>query len=212
LRHLEQQFEQRLTKPEPIAACQPGAGPNDGIPMGKEEELVAARHRIMTDLIVMAVACDQTRVFNMAYSTSAASTNKPGYEKPHHTCTHEEPMDAELGYQPNAHWFALRSFRAWAEFVMAFTKIKEGDGTLLDNVFIQADSDVGYARIHSLDGMAAFTAGRAGGRVKTGLHIDGNAMPSTRIGYTALRVMGVDTPSWGTNSNNTSSEIGEILV
>ena len=212
LRHLEQQFEQRLTKPDPIASCQPGDGPADGIPMGKEEELVAARHRIMTDLMVMAVACDQTRVFNMAYSISAASTIKPGYEKPHHTTTHEEPMDSELGYQPTAHWFALRSFRAWADFVSAFTKIKEGDGTLLDNVFIQADTDVGYARIHSLDGMPAFTAGRAGGRVKTGYHIDGNEMPSTRIGYTAMRVMGVDTPSWGTNTNNVSDPIGEILA
>jgi len=212
LRHLEQQFEQRLTKPEPIAACLPGKGPGDGLAMGKEEELVAARHRLVTDLMVMAIACDQTRVFNMAYSISAASTIKPGYEKPHHTTTHEEPMDEKLGYQPTASWFTRRSMEAWADFVTAFTKIKEGDGTLLDNVLIHATTDVGYARIHSLDGMPAFTAGRAGGRVKTGLHIDGNAMTSTRLGYTAMRVMGVDTPSWGTNSNNTSSEIGEILV
>lgn len=212
LRHLEHQFEQRLTKPDPIAACIPGAGPSDGLPMGKEEELVAARHRIMTDLMVMAIACDQTRVFNMAYSISAASTIKPGYEKPHHTTTHEEPMDGKLGYQPTASWFTRRSMEAWADFVHAFTTIKEGDGTLLDNVLIHATTDVGYARIHSLDGMPAFTAGRAGGRVKTGLHIAGGGMTSARLGYTALRVMGVDTPSWGTNSNNTSSEIGEILA
>ena len=28
----------------------------------------------------------------------------------------------------------------------------------------------------------------------------------------AMRVMGVDRPSWGTNSNNTSKEISEILT
>ena len=38
--------------------------------------LTAERHRMMTDLMVMAVACDQTRVFNMNYS--AASANKIG--------------------------------------------------------------------------------------------------------------------------------------
>ena len=212
LRQLEQQFDQRLTKPEPIEACHPGARPEDEPPMGKDEELVAARHRMMTELMVMAVACDQTRVFNMAYSIAAASTTKPRYEKPHHTTTHEEPEDAILGYQPTASWFTRRSMEAWAEFVDAFTKIKEGDGTLLDNVLIYANTDVGYARVHSLDGLPMFTAGRAGGRVKSGLHIDGGATSGSRLGYTAMRVMGVDTPSWGTNSNNTSKEIGEILV
>jgi hypothetical protein len=44
------------------------------------------------------------------------------------------------------------------------------------------------------------------------LHIDANNTPGTRLGYTALRVMGVDTPSWGVNSNNTSKEITEILT
>ena len=38
------------------------------------------------------------------------------------------------------------------------------------------------------------------------------ASPGTRVGYTALRLMGVDVPSWGNQSNNTSKEIGEILV
>jgi hypothetical protein len=32
------------------------------------------------------------------------------------------------------------------------------------------------------------------------------------MGYTALRVMGVEVPSWGSQSNNTSKEIGEILA
>jgi len=212
LRHLEQQFEQRLKKPEPIAACQPpGSIPGDPA-MGKDEELVAERHRLMTDLMVMAIACDQTRVFNVGYSEARSATIRRGYEKPHHTTTHEEPVDQKLGYQPTASWFTRRAMESWVYFVEAFTKIPEGDGTLLDNVFIYATTDHGYARVHSLDGMPMFTAGRAGGRVKTGLHIDMKGSPGTRLGYTALRLMGVDTPSWGTNSNNTSSEVGEILV
>ncbi|HCX14011.1 MAG TPA: hypothetical protein DGZ24_01685 [Rhodospirillaceae bacterium] len=212
LRHLEKQFAQRLTRPVPIESCRPGQEPTMKLEMGKDAESTGVRARMMTDLMVMAVACDQTRVFNMAYSISAASTTKPGYEKPHHTTTHEEPLDVELGYQPTASWFTRRSMEAWADYVHAFTKIKEGDGTLLDNVLIHATTDVGYARIHSLDGMQAFIAGRAGGRIKTGLHIDGAETSSCRLGYTAMRVMGVDTPSWGTKSNNTSSEIGEILA
>jgi hypothetical protein len=60
--------------------------------------------------------------------------------------------------------------------------------------------------------MPAFIAGRAGGRIKTGLHIDGGGTALTRLGYTAMRVMGLDNPSWGTKSNMTSKEVGEIVV
>jgi hypothetical protein len=212
LRHLEQQFQQRLEKPQPIAACHLPKALEKDPAMGYEAESVAVRHRMMTDLLVMAVACDQTRVFNMAYSAASSTTIKPGYEKPHHTTTHEEPLDQKLGYQPTASWFTRRAMEQWAYFVDAFTKIKEGEGTLLDNVFIMATTDHGYARVHSLDGIPAFTAGRAGGRVKTGLHVDAKGTAGTRLGYTALRLMGVEAPSFGTNSNNTSKELGEILV
>lgn len=212
LRHLEQQFQQRLEKPEPIAACvRPGEIKVDPA-MGQEAEAIMVRHKMMTELLVMALACDQTRVFNMAYTNANSSTIKPGYEKPHHTTTHEEPVDSGLGYQPTASWFTRRAMESWAYFVDAFTKVKEGNGTLLDNVFIMATTDHGYARVHSLDHIPVFTAGRAGGAVRTGLHIDGKGTSGCRVGYTALRLMGVDKPSWGVNSNNTSQEIGEILV
>ncbi len=96
LRHLEQQFDQQLTRPEPIAACHaPPPVPRDP-QMGGDSELVAERHRMLTDLMVMALACDQTRVFNMSYSNASASTVKAGYEKPHHTTTHEERVDDVL--------------------------------------------------------------------------------------------------------------------
>ena len=64
----------------------------------------------MTDLLVMALACDQTRVFNMFYTAAQAITTvKKGYDKTHHTCTHEEGVDPVLGYQPMVDWFTRRS-------------------------------------------------------------------------------------------------------
>ncbi|HWK48700.1 MAG TPA: DUF1552 domain-containing protein [Steroidobacter sp.] len=212
LRQLENQFQQRLTKPEPIAACQaPGKAPVDP-QMSKEVEAVRLRHRMMTELMVMAVACDQTRVFNMGYSAPFSALVRAGYPKPHHTCTHEDPTDPQLGYQPNASWFTRRTMEGWVDFVQAFTKVREGDGTLLDNVLIYATTDVGYAKTHTVDGMPIFTAGRAGGKIKSGLHIDMKGGSPTAVGYTALRLMGVDLPSWGTLSNQTSEVMHEILV
>lgn len=212
LRHIERQFEQQLIKPEPRAACVAPKALTREPAMGGDAELYKARHELMTNLMVMAVACDQTRVFNMNYSAASANTIKAGYEKPHHTTTHEEPVDEKLGYQVNCSWFTRRAMESWAYFVKAFGELKEGDGRLIDNVLIYAVTDHGFARVHSLDGMPAFTAGRAGGKVKTGLHVATQGSTVARLGYTVQRVMGLEIPSWGTRSNTTSKEFGEILV
>jgi hypothetical protein len=100
----------------------------------------------------------------------------------------------------------------WANLVQALAMQKEGAGSVLDNTLVYAHSDVSFAKIHSLESIPMFTAGSAGGKLKTGLHIKGKEDPGTRLGYTALKVMGADVPSWGLKSNTTSSEIGEIVV
>jgi hypothetical protein len=212
LRHLEQQFDHQLTKPKPRAACKAPTALKEDAKSGNEASLVFARHNAMADLLAMAVACDQTRVFNMCYSIGFANTTKPGYDKPHHTCTHEEPSDPTLGYQPNHSWFVRRAMETWAYYVSAFAKIKEGDGTLLDNCLILANTDVSNARIHSLDQIPSFTAGKAGGKVKTGLHIDGKDGKITSLSLTALQIMGLDITTWGTKSNQTNNTIHELLV
>ena len=211
LRDLERRFDLQLTKPDPREACIVLEEP-EILPTGLNADLVAKRHRMMTDLMLMAVACDQTRVFNMFYAHAFSSTIKPGYDKPHHTATHEEAVDAELGYQPNVSWFTRRAMDEWAYYVDALANFKEGDGSLLDNSFIYATTDQSFAKLHAIDGIPMFSAGTAGGRLKTGLHIDGGGSPGCRLGYTAQRLMGLDIESWGDKSNTTSSEIGEILV
>lgn len=211
LRELERQLDRQLEKPEPREACVKPKLPPE-LATGVDFQLVQQRHRLFTDLLVMAIACDQTRVFNATYSKSFSSTTKPGYEKPHHTASHEEPVDPKLGYQPMVSWFLRRGFEEWVYFIEAFAKVKEGDGTLLDNMLIYASTDQSFAKVHSIDGLPMFSAGRAGGKIKTGLHIDGSGTPGTRLGYTLMKTLGVDVPSWGTQSNNTSKEISEILV
>lgn len=211
LRDLERRFDLQLSKPDPIEACRVMGTPED-LPVGLDADLVSKRHRLMTDLMLMAVACDQTRVFNMFTAAPFAGTTQLGYDKPHHTATHEEAVDEKQQCQPHVSWYTRHAMAEWAYFVQAMSKIKEGEGTMLDNVFVYSTTDQSFAKTHSIDGIPMFSAGRAGGRVKTGLHLSGGGTPGARLGYTALRLMGVDVPSWGDQSNNTSSEIGEILV
>lgn len=211
LRDLERRFDLQLQKPEPREACIVTGRPED-LPSGLDAYLVAKRHRMMTDLMLMAIACDQTRVFNMFYASAFSATTKPGYDKPHHTATHEEAVDEKLHCQPNVSWYTRRAMDEWAYYVQALADFREGDGSLLDNSLIYASTDQSFAKIHSIERIPMFSAGRAGGKVRTGLHIDGGGSSGCRLGYTALRLMGLDVPSWGDKSNKTSKEIGEILA
>lgn len=211
VRDLERRFDLQLSKPQPREACIVPDAPGD-LPAGLDADLVSRRHRMMTDLMLMAVACDQTRVFNMFYAAAFSATTKPGYDKPHHTATHEEAVDPTLHYQPNVSWYTQRAMEEWAYFVQALAAIREGDGTLLDNSLVYGTTDQSFAKIHAIDGIPMFTAGSLGGRVRTGLHIDGAGSQGCRLGYTAQRLMGLDISSWGDKSNNTSQEISEILV
>lgn len=211
LRDLERRFDLQLTKPDPRAACVVVDPPED-LPTGLDADLVSKRHRLMTDLMLMAVACDQTRVFNIFYAGAFSATTKPGYDKPHHTATHEEAVVDEQQCQPNVSWFTRRAMDEWAYYVDALANFREGDGSLLDHSFIYATTDQSFAKTHSIEGIPMFSAGTLGGKVKTGLHIDGGGSPGCRLGYTAMQLMGLDVPSWGDQSNKSSNEISEILV
>jgi hypothetical protein len=109
--------------------------------MGLDIGQVRARHRAMTDLLVMALTCNQTKVFNMVYSDSASSLVRKGSERTHHILTHEEPIDPTLGIQPNASWFVNRAIEEWAYFVEAMARTSEGDGSLLDHALVYAHTD-----------------------------------------------------------------------
>jgi hypothetical protein len=130
----------------------------------------------------------------------------------HHTLTHEEPIDETLGYQPQATWFVDRAMEAFAAFIGALAAVNEGDGTLLDHSLVYAHSDTSFAKTHALDNIPVLIAGRAGGRLKTGIHVAGNGDVVSRTGFTAMRVMGVDLEKWGTKSMETSKLVSEILA
>lgn len=211
LRQLETQLEIQATKPPPLEACRVPNAPQDG-PIGIEFPVALANHKAMAEILVMAVACNQTRVFNMLFSQSLSMLRRPGESFTHHTLTHEEPLDPVLGYQRNVAAMNVISMEAWATFLEAFVNVREGAGTLLDNCLIFANSDTNNAHMHALDGVPVMLAGKAGGRVKTGLHIQGHGDPITRVGFTAMQAMGIQIDKWGTLSLETSKPVREVLV
>src|SRR5690606_1037144 len=83
IRELEQRLAVQLDKPPPAAACKgPGAPGADGV-QGVEINVLKKRHQLMVDLAAAAIACDQTRVFNIFYSASLSNTVKEGVTNGH---------------------------------------------------------------------------------------------------------------------------------
>ncbi len=216
VRQLEQMLDVLLSGPPDLPSCRRADDPGPDILEGEvfqnDLDSVNQRHRALADLLVFALACDQTRVFNMIFSSGISELTVPGLNTTHHQLTHDESIDAELGYQPQATQFVLASMEAWADFVERLASVPEGDGTMLDNCLVFANSDLSYAKPDDVRGLPTMIAGSAGGRIAPGMHIRGNTDPVTRVGLTVQQAMGLPIDAWGENSLQTSLPVSEILV
>lgn len=210
LRQLEQQIEVSLRPPD-LEACRRPAQPR-GETIGTELSQAVSTHELMTELLVFALLCDQTRVFNMLFSWGTSELRKAGADTAHHQLTHDESVDPDLGYQPEATSFVLESMNAWATFVRRLADTPEGDGTLLDNCLVLGHSESSFAKSHQVTALPVMVAGRAGGRVRAGVHVRGSGAPVTRVGLTIQQVLGLAVNEWGTGSMRATQAVGEVLV
>jgi hypothetical protein len=212
LRQIEQQMDIQLQKPAPLAACTTGTKPEE-IPTGTDVTMVRANHKLFAQILAHAIACDQTRVMNIAFSDGPSSLRKAGDSTTHHIHTHEDPVDDKLGYQPGAAWFEEQIMLSFAELLETLKGVREGDGTLLDRTVVMALSECGYAKQHSLEGIPIFLAGGKGsGKIKTGLHVRGDGEPGTRVGLTVQQCMGLSVDSWGVGAMRTARPLTELSV
>ena len=211
VRQVENQLAMQLEKPEPLQACTVPAKPQDK-DVANELEDVSQNHEIMVRLLAMALACNQTKVVNVAFNNGASSLTRRGSPTSHHQLTHDEPVDPKLGYQPKATKFVEDIMAQWAIFLKILDGMPEGDGTLLDHMLIVAHSETELASNHNVNNMPIMMAGTASGKIKSGYCVDGKKDTVARIGLTAMQAMGVPIETFGSQSNLTRKPIGELLV
>lgn len=207
LRDLEQKLALELEKPQPLEACdmpKPPAGEHPSLDIKD----IMTTHGLFSRLLAHALACGQTRVFNVTLSTNVVKAGDP---TDYHTYTHQEVDDPKLGYQPTCYWFASQYMEAFRDMVLALDSIHEGDGTLLDRTLMMGCTEHGFAKWHSLKEMPVFTAGSAGGGMKTGMHIAGGGDATSRVGFTCMHALGLPEKSWGTGSNEVKEPYAEVL-
>jgi hypothetical protein len=214
VREMENQLEIQLQKPAPALACTVPAqsAGMDTLRSGADATLVRENNRLMAQLMAMALACNQTRVFNVVFTGATSEMYLPGDSKIYHLHTHEEPVNDELGYQPVSAKLAEISIGGYAEFLTALEAIREGDGTLLDRTVVLGYSDSGYAKIHSTDNLPMFIAGGTAGRHKGGIHVAGNGDPVSRVALTAQQLAGLPVGSFGHGAMQTAKPVSEVIA
>ncbi len=209
LRQIEQKLAVELQRPAPLEACSvPGSIGSEDV--GDLVDQAKKSSELFGGLLAHALACGQTRVFNVMMG--GQGLRKEGSINSWHSFTHFEPVDTKLGYQPETTWFIDWANTVFVDFLKSLDGVKEGSGTLLDRLLILWQTDHGFARTHTMDNVPILTVGRAGGRLKTGIHYSGIGDPTTRVGLTVQQVMGVPTDRWGALSNTTSKPITELLA
>ena len=167
---------------------------------------------LMAKLGAIAMATDQTRVFNFSVSEPGSQVFVPGDSLGYHQSTHEEPIDPVLGYQPRVAQYNVYMMELFCAFLQEMDAVPEGDGTLLDHSLFFAFTDQSFAKIHAVDGLPMLLAGGASGRLKTGYHVLGDGSPVSRVGLTVQKAMGVSLENWGKGTMETKSPFTELLV
>jgi hypothetical protein len=211
VRQMEEQLAVQLQRPAKAEACFIPKAPAETKRSGQIDRVNEA-NKMMAELMAMALACNQTKVFNVVHTSATSEAYLPGDSSIYHLHTHDEPVDSKLGYQVISSKLAELAFRGYGDFVRALDGIKEGNGTLLDNTIVLGFSDTGYAKIHSTDNIPMFIAGGGGGRHKGGVHVVGNGDPVSRVSLTAQQLIGMPVGQFGHGGMQTSKAATEVMV
>jgi Protein of unknown function (DUF1552) len=187
-----------------------------------------------TDLLVYALACDQTRVFTYRFSPCNDYTVYPGFPTfkidptttntgtSMHGFTHEEGGD-----QPNVQKCVTFSISKLAALLERLMGMPEGAGNLLDNCAILGFTECTEGRSHNAQnqpGIPMLIAGRAGGSlVYPGIHWrsptnKGDTASETKgrnvsvVPLTLMQALGTGITTWGKGAGLATKVISELLV
>lgn len=198
IRAIETRLEQM--KPSGMAppmSCIPPSMPAPFSDTGPQEQL-AARMKVMSELLAMALACDRTRVFTIQFTGSVAVTVYPipGFSTHQHQLSHEEP-----GNQPLMHQSILYTMKEFGTLVSALDAHSEATGgTLLDTCAVLATSDCAEGRSHIQTDYPILIAGGARGKLRMGIHHRSNGESTNKVLFSLLNAVGCNLTEFGEKS------------
>jgi hypothetical protein len=163
VREIEQRIEKFKQPVDPKLAQ--GIQKPTGIPKDYSEHL-----KIVADLMVLAFQADLTRVgtYVLANEGSNRSYAAIGVPEGHHDLSHHGGDKKKLDKIRQINTFHTTQL---AYMLGKMKALKEGAGTLLDNVMIVYGSGIGDGNRHNHDELPILLIGAGGGTLKTGQHV-----------------------------------------
>lgn len=206
IRDLERRLARLEDDPPDLASCDRPGEPAASYPPIDGRLQMAEKNRVFTDLMAMALACDQTRVISNFFSYPVSNVLFPGASAGHHQLTHDEPGD-----QPEVHMITMQCLDAFAELLDALIAVPEGEGTLFDRCAVLGTTEISYGRTHSLEEFPILVAGGAGGRLRLGEHIRSTTGDSTsRVMLSLARSVDAGLASFGEGDQRASEGFGAL--
>lgn len=153
--------------------------------------------RLQLDLMVVAMACDLTRVASLQFSNAKNHIRFPWLESfgDGHSLSHAGPSNDQARTEQTARgaWFAQRI----AYLMDRLDSIPEGSGTMLDNTLIFWGNELSKGNVHSQVNMPFMLAGGAGGAIPTGRFLNYEQRPHNDMLVSILNAFGVETETFG---------------
>ena len=206
VRELELRLARLADDPPDLASCRrPDAPPAEFPVIGGRPQLREA-NRAFCDLVALALACDQTRVFTNWFTAPVNNLLFTGVDAGHHQLTHDEPGD-----QPRVHQIMLQVMEEYAYMVQALRAVPEGDGTLLDNCAVLGTTDCSFGRTHSIDDYPILIAGTAGGYFKRGVYYRSRTNENaSKVMLSLMRSVGARAGEFGEGDAKATDGLGAI--
>ncbi len=156
--------------------------------------------QVMGDLMILAFRTDLTRV-----ATIMSSPERWGsplkvhglFDKPvdHHGLTHGQGNQHVRSKLEALDHFHIQQFTS---LVMKMKDIKEGEGTLLDNMMFTLGSGISDGSLHIYTDLPTLVAGRAGGAIEPGNHVkSAPGTPIANLWLSMINAMGLKMDTLG---------------
>jgi hypothetical protein len=146
------------------------------------------------DLMVLAFACDLSRVVSLQWSTAESTIvhSQLDITGEHHLMSHDINTNSGSLTRINT-WYAEQ----FAYLLTELKKIPEGDGTLLDNLLMFWPNELSQGEVHSRRGLPYLLAGRAGGQLESGRFLRYEGTPHNQLYASFLNLFGVSADGFG---------------
>lgn len=206
IRELELRLARLEEDPPELEACIRPEEPLHDYPDLDGRPQIRAKNRALCDIVAMALACDQTRVFSNFMTGPVNNLLFQGASAGHHQLTHDEPGD-----QPEVNAIVKQIMGEFAYMVESLSAIREGDGRLLDSCIVLGTTDVSRGRTHTLDEFPILLAGTGGGALQRGIHYRSKSSENaSRVILTLIRALGVNQAEFGLQEGRVSDGIGGL--